>query len=531
MNERLVENWLINVNEKTFQVPFCQMLTAEGYTVLHLSRHGSFEEGKDVIAIASDGTPCAFQLKGAKGKITQKEWATFIDQVIRLVEIPIAYPGVDKTKQRRVFFVTNGELDEEVRVEIERRNGDWEKRGHPMLQVIIKGALLKRLLAIQDNFWPSRLKDDRDLLELYLDNGYGVLHKPKFAAFIWNLLDNPGVSRSEERKRALISASIFSAYALAPFENTKNFVALIEGWTIFLASLIGYVEQYKLPIKHWEGTLHLVVMEIQKQLLDLCDDLKQRKNYIAGNALVDSPFYQGRLTWLVGLMAALGLWADQKDSLVTEEQKNWINEFLWAHLTGLNYWGDAAAPQIMAVSWYLKANGAPQIYDRILDNMIRLVLKANTDATLHGLPDPYHSHQEVIANLNSISDTVKHESFYGRSYVLKGIIDLMTRREWRGIIAELWPDITHTHFAQFCPDSASDFCRWHNENGNLIVQIPKMPQSWKELYDGAFDIDEKYIPKVFKKNPILLLLFVIVYPHRMTIDVIKFIDDWIGTLE
>jgi hypothetical protein len=58
-----------------------------------------------------------------------------------------------------------------------------------------------------------------------------------------------------------------------------------------------------------------------------------------------------------------------------------------------------------------------------------------------------------------------------------------------------------------------------------------MPQSWKELYDGAFDIDEKYIPKVFKKNPILLLLFVIVYPHRMTNDVIKFIDDWIGTLE
>jgi len=73
MNERLVENWLISVNEKTFQIPFCQMLTAEGYTVLHLSRHGPFEEGKDVIALDPAGTPCAFQLKGAKGKISQTD--------------------------------------------------------------------------------------------------------------------------------------------------------------------------------------------------------------------------------------------------------------------------------------------------------------------------------------------------------------------------------------------------------------------------------------------------------------------------
>ena len=530
MNERLVENWLINVNEKTFQIPFCQMLTAEGYTVLHLSRHGSFEEGKDVIAINPIGTPCAFQLKGAKGKISQTEWATYIDQVNRLVEVPIAYPGVDKTKPRQVFFVTNGELDEEVRVEIERRNSDWEKRGHPILQVITKGALLRRLLAIQDDFWPSRLKDDRDLLELYLDNGYGILQKPKFAAFLSRLLDNSDTSRPEERKRALVSASIFSTYALTPFENTKNFVALIEGWTIYLASLIGYVEQYKLLKKHWEGTLNLVIMEIQKQLIDLCDELRQRKSYVVGNAIVDPPFYQGRLTLLISLMAVLGMWTYRSESLVTADHENWINEFIWAHVRELNYWGDAAAPQILAVSWYMKAKGAPQIYDRILDNMIRLVLKTNTDTTLHGLPDPYHDLREVVSNVYNISDTMKHENFFGRSYTLKWIIELMTRREWKGIIAELWSGITHVDFAKFRPDSTSDFCRWHDENGNLIIHIPKKPQSWGELYKEAFVIDEKYIPKIFKKYPNLLLLFVIVFPHRMTDDIVKFLDNWVGSL-
>ena len=272
-------------------------------------------------------------------------------------------------------------------------------------------------------------------------------------------------------------------------------------------------------------------MEIQEHLQNLCDELKQQKNYIAGNPLVDSPFYPGRLTWLVSLMALLGIWAYETGSMVNEEQKGWINEFIWKHLRGLSYWGDASASQIMTIAWYIKINGTPQIYDRILDNMIRLVLKNNTDSTLHGLPDPYHSLQEVVSNINTISDTLKHESFFGRSYTLKWIIELMTRREWRGIIAELWPEITRTSFAQFRPDSASDYCRWHNENGNLIVQFPKMPQSWKELYEGAFDIDDEYIPKVFKKNPILLLLFINVYPHRMTNDIMKFLDDWISNLE
>lgn len=99
MIERIIENWLTKVNEKSFQVPFCQMLIGEDYQVVHLSRHGSFEEGKDVLAIAPDGVPCAFQLKGANGgKISQNEWSKYNEQITRLVEIPIKHPSIDESK-------------------------------------------------------------------------------------------------------------------------------------------------------------------------------------------------------------------------------------------------------------------------------------------------------------------------------------------------------------------------------------------------------------------------------------------------
>jgi hypothetical protein len=116
-----------------------------------MSRHGPFEAGKDILAVDPNGTPCAFQLKGSTRKISQKEWAKSVEQVVRLVETPIVHPSIDEKKPRKVFFVTNGELDEEVRLEISERNRDWERRGLPALATVVKGELLARFLTVSSH--------------------------------------------------------------------------------------------------------------------------------------------------------------------------------------------------------------------------------------------------------------------------------------------------------------------------------------------------------------------------------------------
>lgn len=51
MIERVIENWLDNASEKTYQVPFCYMLVKQGHKIIHLSRHCGMEHGKDIITI------------------------------------------------------------------------------------------------------------------------------------------------------------------------------------------------------------------------------------------------------------------------------------------------------------------------------------------------------------------------------------------------------------------------------------------------------------------------------------------------
>lgn len=521
MIERIVENWLTRVNEKSFQIPFCQMLIGEGYRVVHLSRHGSFEEGKDILAIDPNGTPCAFQLKGSEsGKITQKEWAKYTEQIVRLVEIPIRHPSIDESLKRKVYFVTNGELDEEVRVEITNRNSDWKRRKCPELSTIVKGELLVRLTHIHTDFWPTQLVSEKDLLELYLSDGTGYLDKAKFAGFIDNLLLNSNTLSKIDGQRILASTAIFTSYALSPFTQAENHVAIVEGWTIFLATLVAFVEKHQFNEKYWSNIAEIAKEAIVIALNDLCEELKSRNDYVSGNPLVDSPFYCGRMTWLLGFVST---------NLILQKRQNpevdlddWYSSFLLANQRSILLWGEAAIPQLLAIYWALVTLGDTYTADQLIFKIIRGIISQNIDNA--GLPDPYHSLGEVVLTSSGLIDKYQEEIFRYRTYSLDSLIQLIARHGYRGVIAELWKQITLLRFTEFEPENAWQYCRWHCEDGVFHETQPETPQSWRELLNKASKANIEKIPVYFRNNPIMLLVFLIVYPHRIRPDVVKYLD-------
>jgi len=121
MLDRLVDNWLAKANERSFQRPFAHILADEGHTILHITRHCAMEGGKDILTLAPDGTPCAYQLKGAPtGKIKLSHWRSEIQtQALSLVTGKLVHPSVRGGKHHRSYLVTNGEFEEEVIREID----------------------------------------------------------------------------------------------------------------------------------------------------------------------------------------------------------------------------------------------------------------------------------------------------------------------------------------------------------------------------------------------------------------------------
>jgi hypothetical protein len=513
---------LINVNEKSFQTPFCQLLLSEGYTVVHLSRHGSFEEGKDILAIDPDGIPCAFQLKGSNGrKMSQNEWGKYVEQIVRLVEIPIDHPSIDKNLKRNVSFVLNGELEEEVRVEITKRNADWKSRKCPELDTILLGELIERFSKMYTEIWPIRLSSEKDLLELYLNDGRGYLDKNKFSDFFEKINSNNKKSKKIEIQRFLAGSSLYCSIALSPYERTHNHIALIEGWTIFLAFLISVVEENNLRKKYWTKTVEIIEESVIQSLENLYQEVIDRKYLTTGNVLVDGPFYRGRITWIISLLSTYYFLIKKANDENRIKEK--FELFLLENFKYIFLWGEYAIPQLLSIVWVLYALGR----EYRSNQLIYLIFKGVQEKTTNnfGFAPPYHSLGEIILNEAMLSNSLKEFKVSGRSYSLKSLIHLLIKKEFRGVLAENWKQLSKIQLVEFIPKDSINFCRWHSEFGVLNESFPNSLQSWKELQSQANSINLEIIPKYFVGKPEFLLLFLIVFPHRINSDVVKFLQN------
>ena len=314
MLERVIENWLDKATERSFEQPFCYMLAAEGHRIIHLTRHGAMELGKDILTIAPDGTPCAFQLKA--GNISLAKWRDEVNsQTFDLVSLRISHPSVDSSKYHRSYLVTNGNIAEEVNRAIDDRNQTWESQNQPYLHLktIVRGQLLEKAQRLGNNLWPTELTDIKTLLEMFLENGQGILAKEKLASlfestFPLKLADGENEPSKTHCERVIASAAILCAIAISSFSNENNHVAEIEAWVLYISYVLALAERWGLSDTAYKDEFEIATQSIYNTLANLCNEIKEREYFIEGNPLTDSYVYEFRVTWLLGLMSIYALW-------------------------------------------------------------------------------------------------------------------------------------------------------------------------------------------------------------------------------
>lgn len=183
---KLLENWLDNASERSYQQVFVQMLSAQGYTVLHSTRHCLLEFGKDVLAIAPDGVGCAFQLKGdPRGQMTIGAFRSGIQQqVVQLLAQCPSYPGFP-TGVHRSYLVSNGSFSEEVQVAISQMNSvPYPSK----LELWSRGTLLDMAVKTSESLWPSEIQDTRRLLDIYMADPRDQLSLTLLAEMLTSIL-------------------------------------------------------------------------------------------------------------------------------------------------------------------------------------------------------------------------------------------------------------------------------------------------------------------------------------------------------
>lgn len=310
MIERVVENWLTSANERQYQIPFCQVLSSEGETVIYASPHGALEQGKDVITIAADRVPCAYQLKA--GRINLKGWQAIKGEIDELVELPISHPSIPTGKFHRPYLVTNGAVSDTVLNRIESTNRVWKRYNPKPLRLIQSGELIARFVRAHGSFLPRETKDFSRFLELIVNGGRGPFDKERFAAFLESIVPiRLSTTRIAPRDvgRSASSAVLLTSYVVQGSEREQNHWAVFEAWIVTASYILAAASKHRTSEKWWVRSFDLCELAAVRALESLCQEcIENHAMFTQGDPFTDGAFYPIRITILAGTLSALSLY-------------------------------------------------------------------------------------------------------------------------------------------------------------------------------------------------------------------------------
>lgn len=520
MIEKIIENWLIKASEKSYQLPFCYLLMQQGKTILHMTRHSAMEQGKDIIALDQEGVPHAYQLKGINGgRLTISGWQEIQQQITQLALTPCKHPSILNTVYHKSYLVVNGDIDEEVQHAISAFNDDWEKRGFPQYHIhtIVKGQILEMAFEAKELFIPSEATDFKTLLEFYLEDGIGFLDKGKFAGMMMNLFNGKQDLGKTERRRIISSGALLCSLATASYTKTRNHVAKIEAWSIYLLCIFHAIEKNGINKSEFKNEIELTKEIITNALTDLFEEVKDSHHLYMGNLLTDAFVATERTTLITGYAALLAV-------LSPDDYSDQVNNFLDKFLPSTGLWGESAIPYLLTPYFLFRRQEQNTKADQLLSDIFtRTILTIITPDV--PFPDIYTSAEQAVMMAFTGIDNSDGPPTPRISFVLEPLISLLSQPQFRRVMEEHWPEISKCVFSSVKLDNSYDFYNWRIPGGEHVNRYPQSPQSWTSLLEQGGHVDTTSLPSMLLFDKKWAILFLMVFPHRLNGELVKWIAD------
>ena len=501
MIERIVENWLTNATERSFQIPFCQLLSSQGEKLLYIASHGQFEKGKDVITELPSGRLRAYQMKAGDIKLAQ--WRDIDKQVNNLVELPIHLPAVASNEWHEPYLVTNGRVEDTVLDYINTANEGWLRRSFPHpLRTLEKSNLVRQFTELHGTFLPKETRDFQAFLEDTLN------------------LSAPTVKRLDAA-RAIASCLLLTSYILGDTVRAENHWPQFEAWTMVCSYVVAMATKYALDTSSWKASYDLALLSARRALDALVKECEDRRHFIEGDWLADGYFYSGRQTLLIGMIAA---WSLNQRRVGTPQQ--FPLEFFHKAIRLSFYWGEGATPFLALTALDLEMRCLPREAEQLMLEILNIAGQANQRGN-RGVPDIFVPVEDALAFQHRLKP-YEQRSYAGFSYVIEPVTEYLARRWRRQGLARYWRGLTQINLMTSIPNQDWEWYRWRAEDLELASRRFPEPQSWQLLREHAETRSAAELPDVLKSEPEFLSYFVLVFPHRFNVRTMRGLEAAFG---
>lgn len=521
MIEKLLENWLDSASERSYQAVFVQMLSGMRYRVVHSTRHTALEFGRDLLAVAPDGTGCAYQLKGNPGgKLGLAQFRSEVQQqLVQLMSQPVVYPGFP-SGPHKAFLVSNGYFDEEVH----RAVDDLNRGPYPSKCALInRGDMLDWCKSMGASLWPSELRDVRLLLELVLSMSRDLLPTEKLAELLGKILaTDPADERrvaQPEFHRMVTSAALLTGISTAHFAEAKNHYAVASAWVLLVVMIIASTEKHGHPLSAAASeTLELAEAAALDALAELWEEVAGRKHLVEGNAMTDPEVHGWRYGVLLGALSCLAIAHDDKP-LLDEGSAAKLKEWLLKKHQGIDLWGEGAIVNLAPWLVYIRKHDATARPDFEIAAIVEAIIAMNQHESRSPLASPYYSFEEVTRarlTLDKHGDAsgVGRETFAGSAYTAEALLHLLVRTNRKSTCKALWPDFTRLGHRGLATATPWHYCLLRVKVGLDETRMYPPTYEWNRLRAQATSTDAPGVPRELLARNWLLAFWWQVAPYR-----------------
>lgn len=525
MLERLLEFWLDSASERSYQPAFVQILVTEGYRVVHNTRHGPIEFGKDVVALSPKGELCLFQLKGnPRSRLTHAQLREIQPQLLELATYAPATPDLPR-EPRRNFLVTNGEIDEEAELAINALNAGLIEKGYSKIEIIRRGELLARAQAVGNALWPVSIASAGIVIQLLAQEGDDRLPRALFHELLSDTLN----LRSETLKKAEIDRSVPVAALLVSLGITKfaqrgNWLSCVESWLMFIAHVIAVHERTSHSFSATtKSSIEIARFAIRQNLANLTREVSNHNTQIEGDAWADTEFYAPRQALVCALLSVLWFWNKHED--LDNDEVGLIESFLPFFPPERSLWGEAAIPGHIAHYFYYSAKTTGIRSEFILAKILDDVLRCQMNTKTENLASPYYDIEEVVRHrypkILRTTTGIDRDDFGQSSFMALPLFELLVRANMKQTCKQLWPRFSKLVHKFFDVEESWEYCLPRASKGIERARLFEPAAEWPMVRAAAAESAGNEIPAALRNDPVLLLLYCVLFPNRATPSAIR----------
>ena len=531
MLERLTENWLDSASERSYQRCFCQMLAGQGFRIVHNTKHTPQEFGKDVIAVSPEGKLVGYQLKGNPGAtLTPSQFDNIRGQLEQLATLALGIPGYEGKVPDACYLVTNGEVSELVSQQIQLLNASLVERGHPSekIKTITRGTLLAWSKDLGLALWPSEMEDFGNLVKLLNYRGDEMFPAQILDSLLRHTLCFGKEVRTPELSRRVTSAAVMTAVALHSFSRRKNHFAEITAWTMFITYTMAACEKNGVDYsEHCKEAVLIARDGIYDLLGELCEEASEHNILVEGDPYSEFAFYRPRVLLMSALMAIYWMWSEA-ETWKRSHQKALVEQLISEHLPQKWLWGEGVIPNFLTVIWYRKKCATSGNHDMMIAEVLAELLQNKTGGEVEPFASPYYDAEDVVQHqyrqVLRCQDPFEGDGFEGVSYFCESLMMCLVRSNLKPTCQELWPDFTKIGHERVVPDQAWQFGLYRTGDGATNeTQLYPPTVHWSKLQEICREHAASDVPATLKADPVLLLLFVNIFPFRASFSATKFL--------